>query len=59
MKVLWTKNAEEHLDAIHDYISRNSPEYANRMEDRLTNRSQQISQYPMSGRIVPEYVRKK
>jgi len=26
-----------------------------RMVDRLTRRSQQISAYPLSGRIVPEY----
>ena len=35
--------------------SQNSPEYAKRMVDRLTRRSQQISSHPTSGRIVPEY----
>ena len=55
MKVHWTDTAEKHLDTIYSYIAQNSPEYAKRMVDRLTRRSQQISAYPLSGRIVPEY----
>ncbi len=55
MKVHWTDTAEKHLDTIYSYIAQNSPEYAKRMVDRLTRRSQQISSYPLSGRIVPEY----
>ena len=55
MKVHWTNTAEGHLDAIFDYIAQNSPEYAKRMVDRITRRSQQIAEYPLSGRSVPEY----
>ncbi len=55
MKVHWTDNAENHLDAIYEYVSRNSEEYAKRMVDRLTQRSIQISKFPFSGRVVPEY----
>mgnify|MGYP001769097380 CR=1 FL=1 len=55
MKVYWTDTAQRHLDAIHAYIAQNSPQYARRMVDRLTSRSQQISIHPLSGRIVPEY----
>jgi len=55
MKVHWTDTAEKHLDTIYSYIAQNSPQYAKRMVDRLTRRSQQISAYPLSGRIVPEY----
>lgn len=55
MKVHWTETAEKHLDALHDYIAQNSSEYAKRMVDRLTSRSQQISAFPLSGRRVPEY----
>jgi len=55
MKVHWTDPAEKHLDTIYSYIAQNSPEYAKRMVDRLTRRSQQISSYPLSGRILPEY----
>jgi plasmid stabilization system protein ParE len=55
MKVHWTDTAEGHLDATYDYIAQDSPEYARRMLDRLTRRSQQIAQFPFSGRRVPEY----
>ncbi len=55
MKVHWTDNAEKHLDAIYSYIAQDSPEYARRMVDRLTRRSQQITKFPFSGRRVPEY----
>jgi len=55
MKVCWTNTAEGHLDAIFDYIAQNSKEYAKSMVDRITRRSQQIAEYPLSGRVVPEY----
>ncbi|MBI3015296.1 MAG: type II toxin-antitoxin system RelE/ParE family toxin [Candidatus Tectomicrobia bacterium] len=55
MKVHWTDAAEGHLDALYAYIAQDSPEYARRMVDRLTRRSQQIAEFPFSGRRVPEY----
>ncbi len=55
MNVHWTETAQEHLDAIYGYIAKDSPEYALRMVDRLTRRSQQIAHAPLSGRRVPEY----
>jgi toxin ParE1/3/4 len=55
MKVHWTNTAEGNLDAIFDYIAQNSPEYAKNVVDLITRRSQQIAEYPLSGRKVPEY----
>lgn len=55
MKVHWTETAEGHLDAIYAYIAQDSPQYAMLMVDRLTRRSQQIADFPLSGRKVPEY----
>lgn len=55
MKVYWTNTAEGHLDAIYHYIAQNSPVYAKRIVDRITRRSQQIAEYPLSGRKVLEY----
>jgi len=55
VKVLWTEAALSQLHAIYDYIAHTSPDYASRMIDRLTRRSIQISGFPFSGRIVPEY----
>lgn len=55
MNVRWTSTAQDHLDAIHAYISKDSTDYALRMVDRLTLRSKQIADVPFSGRRVPEY----
>ncbi len=55
MKVYWTRNAVMHLTNIFEYIALNSPTYATRMVDRITQRSEQISTQPLSGRKVPEY----
>ncbi len=55
MRVHWTQNAIEHLVNIYEYIALNSPTYANRMVDRITHRSEQIADHPLSGRKVPEY----
>ena len=55
MRVHWTDTAQAHLDAIRAYIAQDSAEYANHTIDRLTRRSQQIADFPLSGRRVPEY----
>ena len=54
MRVQWTSTAIGHLQNIYTYIRQGSPEYALRVVDRLTRRSEQIGQFPESGRIVPE-----
>jgi len=54
VRVNWTETAIEHLSGIHEYVAQNSPAYARRIVDRLTRRSQQIAQFPYSGRAVPE-----
>jgi toxin ParE1/3/4 len=55
VKVVWTQAALSQLQAIYDYVAHTSPDYASRMIDRLTKRSIQISGFPFSGRMVPEY----
>ena len=55
MKVCWTDNSIGHLLGIYEYIARNSPVYAKRVVDRITRRSEQIAEFPLSGRKVPEY----
>ena len=55
MKLLWTAAAISQLQAIHDYHAKVAPSYAKRIVDRITKRSKQISTFPYSGRIVPEY----
>ncbi|MDM9583212.1 type II toxin-antitoxin system RelE/ParE family toxin [Nostoc sp. GT001] len=36
-------------------MAQNSPRYATRIIDRITKRSQQLANFPLSGRIVPEF----
>jgi plasmid stabilization system protein ParE len=55
MRVHWTNNALAHLVDIYEHIARDSPVYAKRVIDKITRRSQQIANFPMSGRMVPEY----
>ncbi|NVL90915.1 MAG: type II toxin-antitoxin system RelE/ParE family toxin [Desulfobacterales bacterium] len=55
MRVHWTENSIEHLVKIYEYIALNSPTYAKRMVDKITRRSEQIAEHPLSGRKVPEY----
>lgn len=43
------------MQAIHDYIAQNSVVYATQIVDRITRRSEQITEFPNSGRIVPEF----
>jgi toxin ParE1/3/4 len=54
MKVFWTDKAVEQLAALHAYVSQVSPQYADRLVDRITRRTQQIESFPASGRTVPE-----
>ncbi|WP_111636687.1 type II toxin-antitoxin system RelE/ParE family toxin [Marinomonas shanghaiensis] len=55
MRVQWAKTAEAHLDAIYAYIVQDSETYALQTVDRITRRSEQIGDFPLSGRKVPEY----
>ena len=55
MRIHWTQNAIQHLVNIYEHIALNSPTYAKQMVDRITRRSEQIVDQPLSGRKVPEY----
>jgi toxin ParE1/3/4 len=54
MDVHWTATASSHLDSIYAYIAGDSERYALRTVDRITQRTIQIAEYPLSGRKVPE-----
>lgn len=55
MKVRWTKKAQQHLADIHNFIAKDSEDYANKTVTRILKRSKQIAKYPNSGRMVPEF----
>ncbi|MEH2069609.1 MAG: type II toxin-antitoxin system RelE/ParE family toxin [Nostoc sp.] len=52
MKVYWTETAVENLFAIYSYIAQTYPQYAARIVDRITRRSEQIAQFPLSSQVV-------
>jgi toxin ParE1/3/4 len=54
VKIIWTDLAIEDLRSIHNYISKDSPFYANRFIEKLLFRVEQLKNYPKSGRKVPE-----
>ena len=53
-KIKWTNKSIKDLKAIYNYISYDSKFYANRLINKLINRVDQLSEFPESGRIVPE-----
>jgi addiction module RelE/StbE family toxin len=53
----WTEHAVHQLAAIAEYISLDSPVYAEQVVDRLVSRLEQVRAFPQSGRIVPETAR--
>jgi len=55
MNVRWTDTARGHLRAIRAYIAQDSPKHAAGMVERLLRRTRQITEFPLSGRQVPEY----
>ena len=55
MRVVWTKAADNNLQAIYDYIAQTSADYARRMIEKITAHTRQIGAFPLSGRIVPEF----
>ena len=53
----WTEHAVKQLAALAEYISLDSPVYAEHVIDRLVRRLDQARRFPESGRTVPEYER--
>jgi toxin ParE1/3/4 len=52
--VRWTEQAVGDLQAIREFIERDSPRYGRLVAERLFEATQRIEAFPMSGRIVPE-----
>lgn len=58
MKVFWTDKAIDRLSEIARYISRDSPSAAEKWVDKMVGRIETLSEFPKSGRKVPELDRK-
>ncbi len=53
-RVAWSPRAVEDLEAIAHYISADSAGYAAAVVKTILNAARNLSQFPRSGRIVPE-----
>lgn len=54
-KIRWTEKASANLQAIHEYIARDSKTYAARFIKSLIKATAILQDMPRSGRIVPEF----
>lgn len=52
--VVWSPRSIRDLEAIHAYISDESPRYADLVVGRLVAAVERLQAFPESGRIVPE-----
>jgi plasmid stabilization system protein ParE len=53
-RVAWSPRAVEDLEAIAQYISADSAAYATAVVKTILNTALQLSNFPRSGRVVPE-----
>ena len=55
MTIVWSEQALRDLQAIHDFIARDSDHYAKRQVERLISRAEQASRMPTRGHPVHEF----
>ena len=52
--LIWSREALDDIDAIAEYISRDSIFYANQVVERLLQLGESLPAQPRLGRVVPE-----
>jgi toxin ParE1/3/4 len=55
--IRWTPQAADDLQAIHDFIARDSVRYARAEVERIVAATDRLEAFPLSGRVVPEFRR--
>lgn len=55
MQIILKDNAEEDLESIKNYISKDSIYYANKTVNEIINKTEYLSMFPYIGRKIPEY----
>lgn len=55
VRIIWSDLALDDLRSIFEFISIDSVFYAGRQIHRLIERTDQLMEFPHSGRIVPEF----
>jgi addiction module RelE/StbE family toxin len=53
-EVRWTEQAVADLQAIREFITRDSPRYGRLVAERLFTATERLVTFPLSGRVVPE-----
>ncbi|GAB4199031.1 MAG: hypothetical protein Fur006_49390 [Coleofasciculaceae cyanobacterium] len=53
-QVVWSPNAIEDVDEIASYIAKDSVAYAAAVVRKILDTTRNLSNFPLSGRIVPE-----
>lgn len=53
-KLVWSPREVRDIEAIHSSIAEDSPEYADLMVLRILRLVERLSEFPKSGRSVPE-----
>jgi plasmid stabilization system protein ParE len=54
-RVVWSRRALQDLEAIAEYIAEDSPAYAAVVVKNIVHQTRLLSQFPRSGRKVPEF----
>jgi addiction module RelE/StbE family toxin len=52
--IRWAPQAADDLEAIRDFIARDSPHYARLVCRRIVASIEQLALFPLMGRVVPE-----
>jgi addiction module RelE/StbE family toxin len=55
IRVSWSPTALDDVDAIAEYIHRDSPAYASAVVSKLLEAARNLATSPNAGRIVPEF----
>jgi plasmid stabilization system protein ParE len=56
-QVSWSPSSLLDLDSIAEFIARDSPHYAGLFVQSIVVHVEKLSEFPQSGRVVPEYGR--
>ena len=54
-RVVWSPKAIDDVEAIADYIARDSLSYAGAVVRKIINSTRNLESFPLAGRIVPEF----
>jgi addiction module RelE/StbE family toxin len=55
MKIIWSNDSLDDVDRIREYISLDAEFYAQIFVEKIIQISDRLKNFPMSGRVVPEF----